>query len=106
MVERLTTIGAGCTTGGGTGFGLTTPVKPIFPKLTGARGAWAADGAATATATARATGAVFFNAGVAAEAGRAREATMAPDITKTADALLAGLAERETAEEKKDAELT
>jgi len=31
---------------------------------------------------------------------------MAPDITKTADALLAGLAERETADEKKDTELT
>src|ERR1035437_4074295 len=106
VVERLTTTAAaGCTTGAGTGLGLTTPVKPISPKVWGASGAWAAKGAATATATTRATGAVFLSAGVAAEAGRAREATMAPDMTNTADALLAGLAERETADEKEDAEL-
>jgi len=42
---------------------------------------------------------------VAAEAGSPREATMAPEMTITAEALLAGLAERETADEKDAAEL-
>jgi hypothetical protein len=42
---------------------------------------------------------------MAAEAGRAREATMAPEMTITAEALLAGLAEREIADEKDEAEL-
>jgi hypothetical protein len=44
--------------------------------------------------------------GVAAEAGRASEATMAPEMTITAEALLAGIAEREMAEESVGAELT
>src|SRR5450631_4407604 len=103
VVDRLTTTAAGCTTGAG--LGLTTPVKPMFPKVWGASGAWAAAGAATATATARATGAVFLSVGVAADAGRAREATMAPDMTNTAEALLAGLTERDSADEREDAEL-
>src|SRR5664280_2284174 len=82
-IERLTTTGA--TTGAGAGLGLTTPVKPMVPKVWGASGAWAAAGTATATATARAAGAVFLSIGVAAEAGSAREATMAPDMTNTAE---------------------
>ena len=44
-------------------------------------------------------------AGAAAEAGSAREATMAPEMTMTADALLAGIPEREIAAEKLAAEL-
>jgi hypothetical protein len=63
VCERLTATvecrgatGAATTTGRGLGLGLTTPVKPMSPKVRGSRGAWAAEGAATATA--RATGAV------------------------------------------------
>jgi hypothetical protein len=46
-----------------------------------------------------------LEAGVAAEAGSAREATMAPEMTMTAEALLAGIPEREMASEKFEAEL-
>src|SRR5665647_1501638 len=107
VVERLTGTTARLTMTG-FGLGLTTPVKPMFPKVRGTSGASAAEGAVTATATARAAGAAVltWKAGVAAEAGRAREATMAPEMTITAEALLAGLAEREIADEKEvDAEL-
>jgi hypothetical protein len=108
MFDRLTTTAACWTTGAGAGLGLglglTTPVKPMLPKVCGTSGAWAAEGAATATATAREAGAIFVM-GVAAEAGRAREATMAPDMTNTAETLLAGLAEREKLDEKDGAEL-
>jgi hypothetical protein len=95
VVERLTTAagratGATCTT---TGTGLTTPVKPMLPKVWGSSGAWAAEGAATATGD---DGTLLV---VAAEAGSAREATMAPVMTIAAEAWLAGLTERDTAEE-------
>src|SRR5664279_1488974 len=56
VIERLTaamvrwlilgTTGLGL----GLGLGLTTPVKPMFPKVSGASGAWAATGIATAAA--------------------------------------------------------
>jgi len=42
--------------------------------------------------------------GVAAEAGRVREATMAPEMTITAEALPAGFAEREIADEREETE--
>jgi hypothetical protein len=102
-----TTTGFGFGLGLGLGLGLTTPVKAIAPKVRGASGAWAAAGAAPATATARATGAVVLTwaTGVVADAGRAREATIAPEMTITAEVLVAGLAEREMADEKDDAEL-
>src|SRR5665648_215789 len=87
----------------GTGFGLATPRKLIIPNVRGTIGAWAADGVSTATA--RAAGAVALTVGVPAEAGSAREATMAPEMTITAEALLAGLAEREIAAERDDAAL-
>jgi hypothetical protein len=75
----------------------------MFPKVRGASGAWAAAGAALTTATA--TGAVVLAepVGVTAEAGRAREATMAPEMTITAEVLVAGLAEREIADDSDDA---
>src|ERR1035437_124252 len=79
VVERLTGTTARLTmTGVSFGLGLTTPVKPMVPKVLGTKGAWAAEGAATVTVTASATGAMVltWTAGVAAEAGRAREATM------------------------------
>ena len=87
---------------------MTTPVKPIVPKLRVAIGAWAAEGAATTTATEMDVVLVVpaHLLGVAAEAGRASEATMAPEMTITAEALLAGIAEREMAEESVGAELT
>src|ERR1035437_10471612 len=75
----------------------------MAPKVWGTSGAWA--GAGATTATARATDLVALVVGVTADAGRAREATMAPEMTITAEALLAGLAEREIADEKDDAEL-
>src|SRR5674476_1074007 len=110
VIERLTvtgagraTTGAGRATGAGAGLGLTTPVKPMFPKVWGASGAWAGAGAATATASA--TGAMALVVGVSAAAGRARAATMAPENTITAEALLAGFAEREIADENDDPEL-
>jgi hypothetical protein len=74
-----------------TGAGLSTPVKPMFPKDREASGACAADGTATATDAMTLTSVVS----VAAEAGRAREATMAPEMTIAAEALVAGLTERE-----------
>src|SRR5450631_623168 len=109
LVERLTAMAARERTTGaatGLGLGLTTPVKPIFPKVRGTSGACAADGAAAA-ARERATGtaALTLVAGAAADAGSAREATMAPEMTMTAEALLAGLAEREIASEKQEAGL-
>src|SRR5450759_538040 len=118
VIERLTvtgagrattgagraTTGAGRATGAGAGLGLTTPVKPMFPKVWGASGAWA--GAGAATATARATGSMALVVGVSAAACRARAATMAPENTITAEALLAGFAEREIADENDDPELT
>src|SRR5665811_1247003 len=110
VIERLTvtgagraTTGAGRATGAGAGLGLTTPVKPMAPKVWGTSGAWA--GAGATTATARATDLVALVVGVTADAGRAREATMAPEMTITAEALVAGMAEREIADEKDDAEL-
>jgi hypothetical protein len=75
----------------------------MLPQVSGASGAWAADGAATSTG--RATGAMAWWLGVVAEAGRAREATMAPEKKITAEALPAGLTEREIAAEKEDPEL-
>src|SRR5664279_1666597 len=77
----------------------------MLPKVRGTNGAWAADGGATATATATGAGAVSLMVGVAAEAGSVREATMAPEITITAEALLAGFAECEIADERDEAEL-
>jgi hypothetical protein len=60
------------------------------------------------TATERATGAAAGTnvADVAAEAGSASEATMAPEMTMTAEALLAGIPEREMASERFEAELS
>src|SRR5450631_3522292 len=98
---RLTTTACRTTTGAGAG-GLTTPVKPMCPYVWAANGAWAAAGTATATAVL----VMAWVVGVAAEAGNAREATIAPEITITAEALLAGLTEREIAEEKDEVELT
>src|SRR5450631_590990 len=86
----------------GTGSGFATPLNLILPKALGANGAWAADTATTTTP--RATCEVALAVGTVAEAGSAREATMAPDMTITAEVLLAGLAEREIADEKDDAE--
>jgi hypothetical protein len=83
---------------------LTTPVKPMFPKVRGTSGACAAAGGATATATATGAVAVSVTVGVAAEAGRVREATMAPEMTITAEALLAGFAERAIADEREETE--
>src|SRR5450759_2429327 len=77
----------------------------MFPKIWGTSGAWAADGAPTATARATGTVVLALVIGVAAEAGSPREATMAPEMTITAEALLAGLAEREIADERDAAEL-
>ena len=77
----------------------------MFPKVRGTSGAWAAAGGATATATATGAVAVGLTAGVAAEAGRVREATMAPEMMITAEALPAGFAEREIADERDEAEL-
>src|SRR5450756_1084665 len=105
VIERLTaTTARGLTTGGGTGRGLTTPAKPMFPKAWGTIGAWAADGAATAIARAAGAVVVALTGSASAEAGSAREATMAPEMTITAEALLAGLAEREMVDESDDAE--
>ena len=108
VVERLARIAVALASTGGATRGLTTPVKPIFPKVRVAIGAWAAEGAATATATEMDAVLVVFAdlPDVAAEAGRASEATMAPEMTITAEALLAGIAEREMAEESVGAELT
>src|SRR5664279_3469778 len=108
VVERLTRIAVALASTGGATRALTTPVKPIVPKVPVAIGAWAAEGAATATATEMDVVLVVFTdlPGVAAEAGRASEATMAPEMTITAEALLAGIAEREMAEESDGAELT
>src|SRR5665647_1442421 len=81
-----------------TGFGLSTPLKPMFPNAGETSGACAADGAAMAR-TSVAAGALA-RAGVtsvAAEAGRANEAAMPPETTITAEALAAGFAEREMA---------
>src|SRR5680860_924356 len=81
-----------------TGFGLSTPLKPMFPNAGETRGACAADGAATArTSVAAGALAVAGVTSVAAEAGRAKEAAMPPETTITAEALAAGLAEREMA---------
>jgi hypothetical protein len=109
VVERLTGTTARLTmTGVSFGLGLTTPVKAIVPKVRGTKGAWAAEGAVTVTVSASASGAMvlIWTIGVAAEAGSERVATIAPDITIMAEALPAGLAEREIADEKDvDAEL-
>ena len=103
-IERLTaTTACGLTTGGGTGRGLTTPMKPMCPKAWGTNGASAAAGAAAARALGTVT--LVLVGSVSADAGSAREATMAPEMTITAEALLAGLAEREITDEKDDAEL-
>ena len=79
----------------------------VVPKLGAAIGAWAVEGAATTTATEMDVALVVLAnlLGVAAEAGKASEATMAPEMTITAEALLAGIAEREMAEEIEGAEL-
>jgi hypothetical protein len=74
----------------------------MFPKALGASGAWAADGFDPATATATGAVPVAAAVGVAAEAGSAREATMAPEMTITAEVLVAGLLEREIADERDD----
>ena len=81
-----------------TGFGLSTPLKPMLPNAGETSGACAADGAATAR-TSVAAGALALTGviSVAAEAGRAKEATMPPETTITAEALAAGFAEREMA---------
>ena len=107
VVERLTGTTARLTmTGVSFGLGLTTPVKAMFPKVWGTKGAWAAEGAATVTASATGAVVVALMMGVAAEAGRAREATMPPEMTITAEAFLAGKAVREMADEKEvDTEL-
>jgi hypothetical protein len=86
-------LGLGLTTG----LGLTMPVKPMAPNVGETSGACAADGAETATD--RAVGVETTMVEGAAVAGRASEATMAPEMTITAEALPAGLAEREIAEE-------
>src|SRR5664279_3269136 len=75
VIERLTAamvrwliLG---TTGLGLGLGLTTPVKPMFPKVSGASGAWAATGIATAAAWAMGAAALTLVVTGAAVAGRA-----------------------------------
>jgi hypothetical protein len=105
VIERLAeTIARAGATGTTTGGGLTTPVKPMFPNVGGNSGAWAADGGATATD--RPTGAVVaIVEAVEAEAGKAKEATSAPEMTITAEALLAGLAEREMVDERDNVEV-
>jgi len=81
-----------------TGFGLSTPLKPMFPNAGETSGACLADGAATArTSVAAGALALAGVTNVAAEAGRAKEAAMPPETTITAEALAAGFAERETA---------
>src|SRR5450756_16171 len=81
-----------------TGFGLLTPLKPMFPNVGETSGACAADGAVIAR-TLVAAGALVLTGvvNVAAEAGRAKEATMPPEMASTAEALAAGFAEREIA---------
>ena len=86
------------------GFGLSTPLKPMFPTAGGTNGACAADGAARAwTPTAADALAFTTTARVAAEAGRAKEAAMPPEMTSTAEALAAGFAEREIAVDRDEA---
>src|SRR5450631_2516286 len=85
------------------GWGVPPPLNVMLPNTAGARGAWAAEGA-TAT-TPRATCVVVLGVGAVAEAGSASEAAMAPDITITAETLVAGIAEREIAAVKEEAEL-
>jgi len=84
----------------GLGLGLSTPLKPIFPKDGETNGASVADGAAIAKApiTFGALGLTVVNG--AADAGRAKEATMPDETAITADALAAGFAEREIAAER------
>jgi len=61
-----------------------------------------ADGAAAGrtTVAAGALGLATWAVNVAADAGRANEATMPPETANTAEALAAGLAEREIADER------
>jgi len=81
-----------------TGFGLSTPLKPMLPNAGETSGACAADGAAIArTSVAAGALALAGVTSVAAEAGRAKEAAMPPETTITAEALAAGFAEREMA---------
>ena len=105
-IVRSETTGVG--TGlGSTGLGLMTPVKPMFPKDRGASGACAAVGAANADGAVTAEGPeALTSVSVTAEAGRAKEATMAPEMTITAEAFVAGLAEREIADDRDDVELS
>ena len=112
VTERLTVralitgaTGLGIGFGFGLGLGLTTPVNPMFPKLWGAIGAWAAAGIATVAARVTGVAVATWEITGAAEAGSASEATMAPEMTITAEALLAGFAECERADESEDAEL-
>jgi hypothetical protein len=105
--ERLEVMVARRTTGAATGLGvgLATPLKPMSPKEGETNGAWAADGAAIGRTTlvAGTLGLATVAVIVAADAGRANEATMPPETAKTAEALAAGLAEREIADESEEA---
>ena len=81
-------------------------MKPIFPKDGETSGACATNGSASGVTVWRLVAKVggLLRAAVVAEAGKAREATMAPEITITAEALVAGLAEREMADDRDAAE--
>ena len=100
VVERLTRSVVGRTTG----FGLATPRKPMSPNAGETSGACATDGAAIGR-TSAAAGVLGLTGGVtvAAEAGRAKEATMPPETAITAEALAAGLADREIAVDRDEA---